>query len=70
MCSHCDRSSHRLHQNQEHLVKDLPMGNREIVLRVNGRQFKCDNCETPFSETLSFVAQPRSFTNKYALMSA
>ncbi|MEG4007059.1 transposase family protein [Microcoleus sp. Pol11C1] len=70
MCPHRGRSSHRLHQNQEHLVKDLPMANREVVLRVNGRQFKWDNYEKPFSETLMFVAKRRTFTNKYALMSS
>ncbi|MEG4076252.1 transposase family protein [Microcoleus sp. Pol14C2] len=48
MCPQRRRSSH---QNQEHLVKDLPMGNREVVLRVNGRQFKWDTCEKPFSKT-------------------
>ncbi len=46
------------------------MGNREVILRVNRRQVKCDHCEKPFSETLSFVAKRQSFTNIYALMIA
>ena len=68
ICPHCGRSSHRLHQNHGHLVKDLPMANREVILRVNRRQFKCGNCKKPFSETLSFVAKRQSFTNRYAAM--
>lgn len=44
------------------------MANREVILRVNRRQFKCGNCKKPFSETLSFVAKRQSFTNRYAAM--
>jgi len=44
------------------------MANREVILRVNRRQFKCGNCKKPFSETLSFVAKRQSFTNRYAVM--
>ncbi|MCL1469048.1 transposase family protein, partial [Argonema antarcticum A004/B2] len=50
-CSRCGKVSHRLHQNKSHLVRDLPMGNREVILKVNRRRFKCDNCQKPFSET-------------------
>ena len=46
------------------------MANREVILRVNRRQFKCEHCEKPFSETLSFVAKRQSFTKRYALMIA
>jgi len=43
------------------------MGNREVILRVNPRQLKCNNCKKPFSETLSFVAKRQGFTNRYSL---
>lgn len=67
ICPHCGRSSHRLHQNHGHLVKDLPMANREVILRVNRWQFKCGNCQKPFSKTLIFVARSQIFTNRYAV---
>lgn len=57
-----------LHQNHGHLVKDLTMGNREVILKVNPRQVKCNNCKKPFSETLSFVAKYQGFTNRYAVI--
>ena len=44
------------------------MGNREVILRVNPRQLKCNNCKKPFSETLSFVAKYQGFTNRYAVI--
>ena len=66
VCPRCGQSSHRLHQNQRHLVRDLPMGNREVILRVNRRRFKCKNCQKPFSEILDFVGEKKSFTHRYA----
>ncbi|OCR01443.1 hypothetical protein BCD67_21785 [Oscillatoriales cyanobacterium USR001] len=46
-CPHCKQISHRLHQNHFSLIKDLPWGEQEVLLRVNRRQFKCDNCVKP-----------------------
>lgn len=66
VCPRCGQKSHRLHQNKKHLVKDLPMGNREVILRVNRRRFKCEKCQKPFSETLDFVGNKKGFTYRYA----
>ncbi|MDB9511229.1 ISL3 family transposase [Kamptonema animale CS-326] len=66
LCPRCGQRSHRIHQNQRHLVKDLPLGNREVVLSVNRRRFKCRNCQKPFSEMLDFVPEKKSFTHRYA----
>ena len=65
-CPRCGHQSRRLHQNKRHLVKDLPMGSREVILRVKRRRFKCENCQKPFSETLDFVGNKKSFTHRYA----
>jgi transposase len=65
-CPRCGQISYRLHQNKRHLVKDLPMGTREVILRVNRRRFKCENCQKPFSETLDFVGIKKSFPHRYA----
>ena len=66
VCPRCGQASRHLHQNQRHLVKDLPLGNREVILSVNRRRFKCQNCQKPFSENLDFVANKKSFTHRYA----
>jgi transposase len=47
-CPRCSQSSYRLHQNQRYLVRDLPIGNREVFLWVNRRRFKCENCQKPY----------------------
>lgn len=66
VCPRCAQTSRRLHQNKRHLVKDLPISNRELILKVNRRQFKCERCQKPFSESLDFVGNKKSFTNRYA----
>jgi transposase len=53
-CPLCGQCSHHLHQNYRYLVRDLPMGDREVILRVNRRRFKCKNCRKPFNERLDF----------------
>ena len=66
ICPRCGKNSHRLHQNQGHLVRDLPIGDKEVILKVNRRRFKCINCQKPFSESLDFVDKKKSFTHRYA----
>ena len=65
-CPVCSQSSHHLHQNYRYLVRDLPIGNREVMLRVNRRRFKCKNCRKPFNESLAFLEKKKNFTKRYA----
>ena len=65
-CPNCQQISYRLHQNHLSLIKDLPWGEQEVLLRINRRQFKCDNCVKPFSEKLDFVEKRKKYTNRYA----
>jgi transposase len=66
-CPRCSKVSRRLHQNHWSLIKDLPWGKKEIFLRVNRRQFKCQKCASPFSEELDFVEKRQRYTKRYAL---
>ena len=65
-CPNCQQISHRLRQNHSSLIKDLPWGEQEVFLRINRRQFKCNNCVKPFSEKLDFVEKRKKYTNRYA----
>ena len=66
VCPKCQKISSRLHQNHYSLIKDIPWGKIEAYLRVNRRQFKCDNCNKPFSEELDFVKKRQKHTERYA----
>jgi transposase len=65
-CPRCGQSSDRIHQNHRYVVKDLPWGEEEIFLEINRRQFKCAQCQKPFSEELSFIKKRRKYTKRLA----
>lgn len=65
-CPKCGQVSNHLHQNHGHLVRDLPLSNRQVFRRVNRRQFKCKKCGKPFSEDLDFVGKGKKYTHRYA----
>lgn len=66
VCPQCGNKSQHLHQNQRCLVKDLPMGDFEVILNLNRRRFKCKTCRKTFNEKLNFVGTKKSFTHRYA----
>ena len=65
-CPRCGKNSRNPHQNHWLRVRDLPISNRAVWLKVNRRQFKCTTCQKPFSETLDFLGKRRKYTNRYA----
>ncbi|QSV56918.1 MAG: ISL3 family transposase [Dolichospermum sp. UKL201] len=65
-CPKCGTTSHKLHQNHRHIIKDLPFGEKEVFLEINRRQFKCGQCKKPFSEDLDFVKKKRTYTKRLA----
>jgi transposase len=65
-CPRCGLTSDKVHQNHRYLVKDLPISGQSVYLQVNRRQFKCDNCQKPFSEKLDFVNSKRTYTKRLA----
>ncbi|MCG6137246.1 MAG: ISL3 family transposase [Nostoc sp. LLA-1] len=65
-CPRCGTKSHKLHQNHRHIVKDLPLGEKQVFLEINRRQFKCEICKKPFSEDLDFVSKKRTYTKRLA----
>jgi transposase len=65
-CPRCQQISCHLHQNHWHLVRDLSISGQTVFLKVNRRQFKCQTCGKPFSETLDFIGHRRKQTDRFA----
>lgn len=65
-CPKCGKPSHSIHQNHWRNIQDLPWGNQAVILRINRRQFRCKNCQKPFSEDLDFVKRQRGYTKRFA----
>ena len=66
ICPRCGTKSNRLHQNHRYTIKDLPLGEQEVFLEINKRQFKCEKCKKPFTENLDFVDKRRKYTKRLA----
>ena len=65
-CPRCEQISCHLHQNHWYLARDLNISGRTVFLKVNRRQFKCQTCGKPFSETLDFIGNRRKQTDRFA----
>ncbi|MFK0729804.1 MAG: transposase family protein [Gloeotrichia echinulata GP01] len=61
VCPHCGTKSRHLHQNQSHLVKDLPMGDKAILRRIcrGGKTQR----QPPFLPLLQELASTKKFQN-------
>ena len=65
-CPRCQQTSCHLHQNHWYLARDLSISGRTVFLKINRRQFKCQTCGKPFSETLDFIGNRRKQTDRFA----
>ena len=65
-CPHCGKRSRHLHANHRYNIEDLPWNEQSVILRVNRRQFWCQNCGQVFSEELAFVKKNRLYTQRLA----
>ena len=66
-CHKCGRVSRSIHQNHWRTVQALPWNTKQVLLRINRRQFKCSSCRSPFSEELDFVDKQRRYTKRFAV---
>ncbi len=65
-CPRCGKRSRHVHTNHRYNIEDLPWNEQSVILRVNRRQFWCQNCRQVFSEELAFVKKNRLYTQRLA----
>lgn len=66
-CPHCGKTTDKTHQNHWYMVRDIPMSDYQVFLKVNRRQLKCTECQKVFSEKLSFVKTRRTYTKRLGM---
>jgi transposase len=64
-CPHCQQSSDDLHQTRSILIRDLSISGQATYLKVPRRQFYCQQCQSHFTEALSFMESGRQYTRRY-----
>lgn len=65
-CPKCGVQVSTIHQNHWRIVRDLPISDRQVQLKINRRQFRCKKCEKIFSEQLDFIDKNRGYTKRLA----
>lgn len=66
-CPSSGQITNSIHQNHWRMIQDLPWSTKTVLLKINRRQFKCQNCQKVFSEHLNFVDKNRGYTKRLAL---
>jgi transposase len=65
-CPRCGNTTSKTHQNHWYMVRDIPLSDYQVFLKINRRQLKCTECQKVFSEKLSFVKTRRTYTKRLA----
>ncbi len=66
-CPLCQQITRGIHQNHWRIIHDLSWSEKTVLLKVNRRQFKCNNCKKVFSEKLDFVNKSKGYTKRLAI---
>lgn len=71
VCPHCKGVSEEVHQTRtREVIKDLPIGNYAVSLRVRVPQFQCERCQCTFTPPVPFVAEGAHATERFLERSA
>lgn len=66
VCPTCGKVSQTLHSKGEaQLVRDLPMWQRQCVLRYIPKRFRCAGCQDTFVEQVAWRTAGTSYTTRY-----
>ena len=66
VCPHCGILSREIHQQRDREgIRDLPLGQRAVMLRVRVFEFWCVNCERAFTPPLKSLAAGTHATERF-----
>lgn len=65
VCPKCATPSHTGYDKRLVAVKDAPLRNRAVTLRLTKRRFFCKPCKKPFTEPIAGIRKGRRTTERY-----
>src|SRR6476620_9973782 len=65
VCPRCATLSRVVYDRRYVRVKDEPLRNKHVVLRVRKRRFLCKPCKKPFTEPVGGIRKGRRTTERY-----
>jgi transposase len=71
VCPHCHQVSDEVHQTRtREAIKDLPISNYAVDLKVRVPQFECGHCRRAFTPPVPFVAEGAHATERFLAQAA
>jgi transposase len=71
VCPHCQKVSAAVHQTRSReSIKDLPISNYAVDLKVRVPQFECEHCGCTFTPPVPFLAEGAHATERFLERSA
>lgn len=71
VCPHCHKASETVHQTRTcELIKDLPISNYAVDLKVRVCQFECERCDCTFTPAIPFLAEGAHATERFLARAA
>lgn len=66
VCPHCGKASEEVHQTRtREQIKDLPIGEYAVELKVRVGQFTCQHCDRAFTPPVPFLAEGAHATERF-----
>jgi transposase len=66
VCPHCEKVSDEVHQTRtREALKDLPISNYAVDLKVRVPQFACERCGCTFTPPIPFLAEGARATERF-----
>lgn len=65
VCARCAKPSHTIYDRRWVEVKDEPIRNRQVFVRIRKRRFYCKPCRRPFSEPVQGIMPRRRTTQRF-----
>jgi transposase len=65
VCPRCGKKTDKLHQNREYTVRDLPISQQPVYLKVNRRRLRCPSCQKIFAEKFNWVKKRKTYTERF-----
>jgi transposase len=66
-CPHCGNTTDKIHQNHWYIVRDIPLSDYQVLLKVNRRQLRCTKCRKVFSESIDCIKTKRTYTKRLGM---
>ena len=66
LCPVCSHATTKVNQHTVHLIRDVNLAGREVMLQLRVKQYECVDCRRYFTETPPFADLGKSYTHRLA----